>query len=171
MWVHRIGRGEYLSACRSMGWRGTIASVSKDFTATTSGDERCIDATDVQTRPSGEPAEVSPLGMNNRAVGGGPWQYDPISGKGQRGVDGSFGLNNIGLLVRVWGEVTDRDTNAEPQWFILNDGANCEVKVVVPDGSTAPDIGEHTAITGISSCEKAGALLVPVVLGVADTIQ
>jgi|GEM_PF-2727476 len=46
------------------------------------------------------------VGISNRAIGGAGLLYNPITGAGQQGVEGAFGLNNVGMLVRVWGRVT-----------------------------------------------------------------
>lgn len=65
------------------------------------------------------------------------------------------GLNNIGLLVTVWGNVTHSETDA----FWVDDGSALDdgsghlgVKVYAP-GMTLPTSG-HVFVTGVSSCEK-----------------
>jgi hypothetical protein len=100
---------------------------------------------------------VEPLGMTNRALGGGNWLYTESTGAGQRGIAEAFGLNNIGLLVRIWGRVTELETvtpPAVPSWFKLDDGSGVNVKVTVPSGVTVPAKNSYAWVTGISSCEK-----------------
>ncbi|MDH7482542.1 MAG: DUF1565 domain-containing protein, partial [Armatimonadota bacterium] len=100
----------------------------------------------------GGTGNIKPLGMVNRALGGGDWMWNPSNGAGQRGVTGGVGLNNIGLLVRTSGCVTDAGTD----WFVINDGSGVDVKCVVPTGVGVPAVGSYVALTAISSCEKVG---------------
>jgi len=100
-------------------------------------------------------AVPEPLGINNKALGGGPLnQYTP-------GVAGGVGLNNIGLLVRTWGTVTYVDPGQ--QFFYIDDGSALDDKsgfrgvrvsyAGLAAGNTfnPPSIGERVVITGISS--------------------
>jgi len=84
---------------------------------------------------------IKPVGMNSRALGGGT---DGL----QHGVDGSVGLNNIGLLVRVFGKVTASEAGE----FTITDGYG-PVKVVLPPGVTVLT-SERVMVTGISSCTQ-----------------
>ena len=60
--------------------------------------------------------EIAPLAIDNAAIGGGPLnQYTP-------GVEGGVGLNNVGLLIRTWGQVTYVDPG--DTFFYIDDGAN-----------------------------------------------
>jgi len=119
-------------------------------TLATNGDgERYIAATTITQNGSGT---LNPLGMNNKWVGGGDFAYDPgppVSG--QRGIKDAFGLNNIGLLVRTWGKVTELDAADPAQWFRIDDGSNFQTTVAYPPFSYALD--DYATITGISSCE------------------
>ncbi len=117
------------------------------------------------TKPSGErfvqassasrtgPGALLPLGLKNAALGGGNCLYNAATGAGQCGVWGRKGLNNIGLLVRIWGKVTA----AGPNWFYLDDGSgvvdgtgNTGVYVDT-EGQSVPSVGEYVCVTGISS--------------------
>jgi hypothetical protein len=69
-------------------------------------------------------------------------------------VTGSSGVNNIGLLVKAWGRVVERDTAVPPMWFRISDGSGAAVKTVVPASIAVPAQGAYVVITGISSCEK-----------------
>jgi subtilisin family serine protease len=100
---------------------------------------------------------VSPMGINNVHLGGGNWVYDSESGAGQIGIAGSSGLNNIGMLVTVWGKVT---LSVPSSCFYVDDGSG------VSDGSgtlgiyvdatglDVPSFGSYVVVTGVSSCES-----------------
>ena len=103
----------------------------------------------------------SPLGMANWAIGGAGYYFSLEFG--QPGLVYGLGLNNIGLLVKTWGEVTDHGAD----WFQLDDGSGVDddissklgVFVQVPNGVPVPSNGEYVAVTGISSCVLVGDLL------------
>lgn len=110
---------------------------------------------------------ASPLRMCNRAVGGANWLYDSSTNAGQQGVHGSLGLNNIGLLVRIAGKVTERGRD----WFYVDDGSSVQdgtgitgVYCEVPLGVATPAAGSWVFVTGVSSCEFYGGKLVNVLL-------
>ena len=142
--------------------------------------ERCIRAWQVS---QGADGPVDPLTMPVRSLGGSPWQYDPASGGGQRGVkawtwkteDGDIsvraladlpGLNNIGLLVSAIGKVVWSGGG----YFYMDDGSRCDdfqypdtangmppgVRVTLPEGVVAPADGTTVSVTGISSCLDIG---------------
>lgn len=68
--------------------------------------KRCIDASAAPCR--GTCDVVSPVGMVNRSIDGGDFG-DVASGRGQAGVSGGAGLNNVGLLIKITGKVTEKD--------------------------------------------------------------
>ncbi len=99
-----------------------------------------------------------PVGMPNKVVGGGDFLYDegpPISG--QQGFWDGSGLNNIGMLIRVWGRVVEIDTRPIPLYYFIDDGSGVEMAVdlevapnqAIPFTST---VGDYVYVTGISSC-------------------
>ena len=71
-------------------------------------------------------------------------------------------MNNIGLLVRVWGQVISVDP--EGKSFIIDDGSGIGVKCVLPAGATLNPGWSHVQVTGASSCELSGSLIQPVVM-------
>lgn len=132
----------------------------------------------VQTNPDGERyvlassvaaaaghSVITPLGMNGRTLGGGSF-LDSATGTGQQGIAGSSGLNNIGLLVRVWGRVVAIESVAIPglpSWFTIDDGSGRQIKCVAEDGSPVISPtwqGRYAIVTGVSSCELDGGKLV-----------
>ncbi|MDO8586290.1 MAG: FG-GAP-like repeat-containing protein [Armatimonadota bacterium] len=113
-----------------------------------------------------EVATVNPTGtgvivpalLNNRSLGGGDFEYDPLTGTGQRGVENGIGLNNIGLLIKTSGRVTA----AGDGFFYIDDGTHARdasifngVRVLC-DGLQMPEPGRYATITGISSIMKIG---------------
>ncbi|MEN6370648.1 MAG: S8 family serine peptidase [Armatimonadota bacterium] len=99
-----------------------------------------------------------PLGMSNRAVGGGAFglqgtvvDHYPIKRTY------SNAMNNIGLLVTVFGRVT----KAQDDWFYIDDGSKLldnsgytGIRVVYDPDILAPPLeGDYAAVTGISTCE------------------
>jgi hypothetical protein len=100
--------------------------------------------------------EPRPLGVTSRTIGGGALnEYTP-------GVANGVGLNNIGLLVRMWGMVTFKDD--DDKYFYIDDGQGREdgsgqkgVRVSYNDladneSFTPPSqVGNYVAVTGISS--------------------
>lgn len=105
---------------------------------------------------------ILPVGLSNRAVGGGSWLYDSSTGTGQRGMPGLAGLNNTGLLVRTWGkviEVEPADPPSIPTWFTVDDGSGVNLKCILPPGVTIDPTWRFVQVTGISSCELTGGEL------------
>ena len=100
-------------------------------------------------------ANMQPLGLSNWSVGGSDWRYGALPQRGQRGIAGAYGLNNIGLLVKTWGTVTSASATS----FLIDDGSGAPVEVVVPAGGSLPAQGRFVMITGISSCHVSGGEL------------
>ena len=106
---------------------------------------------------------VDPIAMSNAAIGGVNWNYIPATGAGQIGITGSYGANNMGVLVRIWGRVTSRDT-ANSAYFYIDDGSyiadstktgiedNIGVRVSANPTSYARD--SFVIVTGVVSCFK-----------------
>lgn len=143
---------------------GSVVNVSGVY-KTNANCERYVEADDVTTTLA--TAFLKPLGLTNKSLGGGDWLYDSITGAGQRGIDGAVGLNNIGLLVTVWGKVTARGRD----WFYVDDGSRVQdgtgtvgVYCEAPQGVAIPQIGNFVRVTGISSCELYAGRLVNVLM-------
>lgn len=123
---------------------------------TTDG-ERLLRATDVTMLSHGNPIPA-PIGMANRSIGGGDFGPDPSAGAGQNGITRAYGLNNIGMLVRTWGTVTQIGNG----YLYIDDGShitdgtytgaeeNIGIRVIC---NPNPEwIGRFVAAIGISSC-------------------
>lgn len=138
---------------------GLVAGMRADVTGsirTLGTGERYIAAYTAVENGTGS---IEPLALIHRSIGGEDWNYDPVSGAGQRGITGAYGLNNIGLLVTVVGRVTYADT--DPMYFYVDDGSaladnsgytGIKVHGTVP-GEGDPT-GKYVKVTGISSCFK-----------------
>ncbi len=92
---------------------------------------------------------VKPLGMTNKAAGGG--SALAASGNGQVGVTSGTGLNNIGLLVRTTGLASGGSSTG----FVLNDGSGVDITVSLASGGTSYD-GHYVTVTGISCIDASG---------------
>jgi len=133
--------------------------------STIDGERVLIDATITPTSPPQAPIEIPPLGMNNKALGGGP------IGKFTLGVyPNGRGVNNMGLLVKIWGRVTYvADDNT---YFYIDDGSGLRdgsehVGMLVdlsghPGGIVPPKQGAYVSVTGISSCKSEASVISPV---------
>lgn len=126
-----------------------------------SGAERYLDATNCGifvTRPG--PGAPDPMSFAAGNLGG--TQFNALT----PGVLGALGPNNIGLLVRVYGVITQRDPSN--QYFYIDEGSglrdgtttgvtdNIGVRIS-GDPSSYPE-GSYIAVTGISSLFDAGGL-------------
>ncbi|MBI2844057.1 MAG: hypothetical protein HYX78_11715 [Armatimonadetes bacterium] len=115
--------------------------------ATSSSSERYIAASSASNVGNGS---VDPVAMNNRSLGGGDFSYVPgPPARGQKGVAGGVGTNNIGLLITTWG----RASLISGMRYSLSDGSGVEVILEMPGGMSIPE-GSHVVVTGISSCER-----------------
>ena len=147
------------------GMRGDVVGIMR----TNSDGERYIEATNAaQCASPNSTGSVAPLGLSNWALGGGAKTYLPSSPWpttlfGQNGVKDGVGLNNIGLLVRSWGRIVERDTATPAAWFRIDDGSGVGVKCVVPSGAIVNPGWLYVGVTGISSCEKIGDDLLRVI--------
>ncbi|MBI2842302.1 MAG: fibronectin type III domain-containing protein, partial [Armatimonadetes bacterium] len=130
---------------------GDLVSIPADTAQITSTDgERVINSD--QTAMGGLAEPPKPLGVNNRDLGGGAANaYTP-------GPAGGVGLNNVGLLVEVWGKVTSVGSD----YFYLDDGSNktdgsgaTGVRVVGVTGYM-PAANDYVAVTGISGLATYG---------------
>ncbi|MBI2843553.1 MAG: carboxypeptidase regulatory-like domain-containing protein [Armatimonadetes bacterium] len=89
---------------------------------------------------------IEPVGMTNKALGGG---NDGL----QQGVQGGSGLNNIGLLVRTTGKVSQ----PSPGVFSIDDGSGVGVRVT--DISLSAYVGTNVVVEGANSCYKDGSAI------------
>jgi len=129
--------------------RGSVLDVRGELT-TVDGERAIINPS---VEEIGIPVVLRPLAVTNRYLGGGDFRYQPgPPARGQRGVTGATGLNNIGLLVTIWGAYTYIDSST----FTVDDGSGVTVKCVTPPGVSINPNWRYVCVTGISSCELVG---------------
>jgi len=129
-------------------------SVQAQGTMSTVNGERVLNATSVVTLTSGN-ALPQTIGINNRGVGGGQF------GQQQAVINSSLpdfyasGLNNIGLLVHAWGNVSYIDPAGAFFYMddgsCINDGSGWPGMRVACSGLPAPASGAKVDVIGISS--------------------
>jgi len=124
---------------------GAFASITGDMSTLSSG-ERYIKATSVSLVLNNK---LMPFYMSNRSIGGGAF-LDLLSGIGQVGVAGGLGLNNVGMLVKTGGKVTDV---AGYDTLHLTDGSGSPIECVDPWGFVSYTVraSDYLAVTGVVS--------------------
>ncbi|MHB9035725.1 MAG: hypothetical protein ACYC64_03600 [Armatimonadota bacterium] len=105
--------------------------------------ERYIEAYAVNAVGVGD---IKPLLMNNKAAGGGDFGTPPA---GQPGMTNGVGLNNIGLLVRVYGQVSEIVSSTGQPYYQLDDGSGVYLWVLPIYGTMFS--GSYVAATGVMS--------------------
>lgn len=126
------------------------------------GSERAIVDATITKDTTELPAPVAPLGMVQKALGGGQLGNN-------LGITGGVGLPNTGLLVKVFGKVTLSPSSAYTYFYIddgtgLDDGSGREGLRVECKTLTKPFKNQYVAITGVSTCETlADETVVPII--------
>jgi hypothetical protein len=94
---------------------------------------------------------------------------------GQRGVTTGSGLNNIGILVKSWGKITEIDSATPPTYYWMTDGSGVDtaVNLEVAPGQVIPigdlQVDSFVAPVGISTMTAVGDNYVRVVYPDAPT--
>jgi hypothetical protein len=97
------------------------------------GDFRVL--ADAEVMPSTLGIPLNPIGLANRLVGGGDYQYGMgPPARGQKGTPWGTGVNNVGLLAAVWGKVIAVGSNT----FTISDGTLPGGLTVSCFGSASP---------------------------------
>lgn len=109
---------------------GTAGTLKPDGTTAS---ERVVNADAISRLSAGTP--LKPVAMTCRAIGGGP-------ANGTAGANDAAGLNNIGLLVRIAGEVVE----------VIDDQ-----RMYVDDGSNVADAGGKTGV--LVQCPSTNSLI------------
>lgn len=143
-----VARGDKVSVAGVLGQSGTQRAFLEDG---------------LEIAPGGPFTVPGSLGMKQSVLGG---QDVNVSTKG---VTNSVSLYSIGLLARVWGNVTHIDTSdPNNKFFYMDDGCNLSdggsyLGVRVLCGGFDPPTG-HAVVTGIISNEQAGLNVVPTII-------
>lgn len=136
---------------------GRVVSVVGRLGTTPAGERQIVAPSVVVTAT---PAPLAPLGMNNRALGGGSFGVPPL---GQLGIAGGTGLNNVGLLVQTWGRIDYKDPGGA--YILITDGSGGSIRVDTVGLTGIPDSG-YLSVIGLSSLHTGQA---PLVLPRRDT--
>ncbi len=123
--------------------RGSIVNIVGTLSTTSSGERQF---TGPMVVIAGTRTPLAPVGLTNRALGGGDLGEPPL---GQCGVSGGNGLNNIGILVNTWGLITGTGTG----YLMIDDGSG-PVRVDTSTLSSPPTSG-YISVIGISSLYQA----------------
>jgi len=126
-----------------------------------SGPQRVMNAGWVEDLGAGATI-IAPLGLAQRSLGGSG--FNPAT----PGVALGRGLYNLGMLVRIAGQVTYSDTtDAQAKYFYLDDGSglasNGHAGVKVLCGSVNPPTSGMVIVTGVVDAQSVGGSIVPVV--------
>ncbi|MEI6915750.1 MAG: N-acetylmuramoyl-L-alanine amidase, partial [Armatimonadota bacterium] len=105
--------------------------------------ERLLQSALITALPD-SPVLPVPLSMGNRQLGG-----EPFNGY-TSGVVDLYGLNNIGLLVTVFGTVTENG----PTGFRINDGGLNNGVWIECGAFHKPSLGQYAVVTGVSSVQS-----------------
>jgi len=145
---------ESLDGVSGIGVLGSVSSTGKritvEGTTTTIDGERMVLPSLV--REGSDALVPRAPRMNIKVLGGAAFGS-------QAGVTDGFGLNNVGLLVSVFGWVTEIEPvtpPAQPSWFRIEDTPGFSVKCLVPPGVTIDPGWSGVLVRGISSCETVG---------------
>ena len=136
----RVATAETLS-------EGDIVDVEGVLGTGPSSDERYIDAYPSYPKPTGAKKTLRPLGLTRSAFVGGDSGF-------QNGISGGLGANTVGLLVTVWGSVSQFDTSESHGWFKIGDQREPEIRVEMPAGQQFNTDQAFVTVTGICSVEK-----------------
>lgn len=138
--------------------RGDRVNIAQALLAVQNG-QLVLGGAGVSVDSSNNP-DPEPLATNIRSIGGAKLGIQPAT-------DAAYGLNNVGLLVRITGKVAAfvMDDIAGGFWFTLDDGSGAQTKYQNGFGeTTVPGIkifygafvneGDNITVTGISSVEN-----------------
>jgi len=90
--------------------------------------------------------DLAPLASNAPNLGGN------LLGSGttyQPGIPGMQGANPVGLLVKIWGKVTEK--NAAENYMMIDDASGIPIKVDTRHLQFVPSVGQRVFVTGIFS--------------------
>ena len=131
-------------------WRVLVMKPGTTATAVgrllTQGGRRVL--ADAEVMPSNLGPAPRPVGISGKLVGGGDYFYSagpPV--RGQKGSMWGSGVNNVGMLITVWGRVKSATSNG----FIIDDGSLPNGLPVTCLGNAAPPAGNsYLRVVGIA---------------------
>lgn len=124
---------------------------------TTVNAERAISATAIGPVVSSQ--QLKPLFAVNWLIGGMDFAFEAgPPAKGQQGIPGAIGINNVGLLMRAAGSVVSTGAG----FFVVSDGSPGGLKVSSAKLSAPPSEGAFVLVTGLVRVEQGEGGLVAV---------
>lgn len=124
--------------------RGSVVNVIGTMATTASGEREIVGPLVIIASSTTPPA---PLTMANKSIGGGNLGTPPL---GQYGVTGGYGVNNVGLLVRTFGQVVSADATT----VTIDDGSGTPVRVNTSTLASQPAVGTYIIVVGVSSLDQ-----------------
>lgn len=125
---------------------GTLVNISGTMQTEPLTGERYIAAYETYPQEAGGTFSVKPLALLARTLAS------------------TDDLDNVGMLVTVWGPVTGFDNPDSPNiWFTIGEAFGPEVKVVVPGFTGIDKYLEYAFVTGVCSVEQVGGQTIRVV--------
>ncbi len=118
---------------------GTAVRVTAGKMATLTSGERYINTATLTRVSTGN--TVKPVFVNVKNVGGGDFNYNATTKAGQCGAKGTEGANNVGMFVRVFGEVT---ATGSDYFNLSHSGALVRVRTA----GTLPAVGDYVFANG-----------------------
>lgn len=137
--------------------RGSVVDVVGTLGTTANGERQLVDPVAVVVSTT---APLEPVGMPNWSLGGATFGEEPF---GQQGVIGGKGLNNVGLLVKTWGQVT----SLRYMYAVVDDGSG-PVLMDLTTMPSPPEPNSYVSVVGISSLVKSDTGYVKVILPRGD---
>lgn len=125
--------------------RGAMAKLVGAMSTNTDG-ERFISA--AAAEGEGSLNDVRSLAITGAQLGGADWRREGFTA--QRGVTGAIDLNNIGLLVKIWGSYTKTGETS----FTLSDGSGAPIVCLVEPGFVLSPSWQGCVAIGVSSIFK-----------------
>lgn len=133
--------------------RGSVVNVIGTISTAANGERQLSGPIAIVTAGA---APLTALGMSSKSIGGQDFGVPPL---GQYGVTGSRGLNNVGLLVKTWGQVTALGDG----YVVVSDGSG-SVRLDTTALASQPGLHSYITVAGISNLYASGdiySLIVP----------
>ncbi|MCE5200209.1 MAG: M12 family metallo-peptidase [Armatimonadota bacterium] len=131
---------------------GMRANIIGEMKTNSDGERYILASSAVQTPAPNGTGVISAIGMNTRSIGGSDWSI--VGTGGQLGVTDANGLNNIGLLVKIWGRFVKLDAST----FTLDDGTGQNIRCTVPTGTVLNTRWRFISVVGVSSIYRPDSL-------------
>jgi hypothetical protein len=127
--------------------RGSVVNVIGTMSTASNGERQISGPIAIVT---GTTTPLTTLGMPCRSIGGASLGVPPL---GQFGVTGGRGPNNMGLLIKTWGQVT-----AVGDGYVTVDDGRGPVRLDTTGLASQPELHSYITVAGISSLYTSGSV-------------